>query len=144
MTSRASLGSGSAAFASINRVSRSLVERAPVDADAHGLVVGDGDFDHRLKILIVMLAGPDVAGIDAILGQRSSALGILFQQDVTVIVKVSDDGNGNSALAQPFDDMRNRGRGLASVDGDAHKLRAGARELLAPVKRFLRRRRCRC
>jgi hypothetical protein len=54
---------------------------------------------------------------------------MLGQQHMPVVVKVADDGNDNAALAEPFYDVRNRSRGLTSVHGHPHKLRAGASEL---------------
>jgi hypothetical protein len=68
-----------------------LIERAPVYSYADGFVVFHRDFDQRLEILVVVLAGPDVAGVDAVFGKRPGALGILFQKDVPVIVKVADN-----------------------------------------------------
>ena len=53
-----------------------LVERAPVHADAHRLVVVDGDLDDRAKILVAALAA-DVARIDAVLRQRARAVRVL-------------------------------------------------------------------
>src|SRR6185503_15313886 len=76
-----------------------------------------------------MLARPDVAGIDAVFGQRSSARRILLQQDVPVVVKVSDDRDRNSAFAQEVNDVWYRGRGLAGVYCYAHELRPCASEL---------------
>ena len=57
-----------------------LIERAPVHADAHRLLILDGDFDHGAEVVVVLAADADVAGIDAVLGQRARALGILLEQ----------------------------------------------------------------
>ena len=90
ITSRASRGSASAAFASISSVSSCLVERAPVDADAHRLVVVDRDPDDRREVLVVAL-GADVARVDPVLGERRGHLRVLDQQLVAVVVEVADD-----------------------------------------------------
>src|SRR5882724_6558661 len=47
---------------------QSLIERAPVHANAHWLLILDRDFDHGAKVVIVLAANADVAGIDAVLG----------------------------------------------------------------------------
>ena len=47
-----------------------LVEAAPVDADAHGLVPLQRRFDHLRELAVALVALADVAGIDAVLGQR--------------------------------------------------------------------------
>ena len=36
-----------------------LVERAPVDADADGLLMLDGDFDHGAEVVVVLAADGD-------------------------------------------------------------------------------------
>ena len=100
VTSRASLGSGSREFSSIMRVSRALVERAPVHADAHRLLVLDGDFDHGAEVVVVLAADADVAGIDAVLGERAGALGILLQQQMAVVVEVADDGDADAEFVE--------------------------------------------
>ena len=50
-----------------------LVQRAPVDADADRLAVVDGDAHDRLEVLVVALRA-DVAGVDAVLGERAAPL----------------------------------------------------------------------
>ena len=102
------------------------VERAPVHANAHGLVVLDGDFDHGAEIVVVFLADGDVAGINAVLGQRFGAVGILLEKDVSVVVEVADDGNANAEAVEAVDDGGHGGGGRVVVHGDAHELRAGA------------------
>ena len=53
-----------------------LVERAPVHADAHGLPVRHRDLDDGAEVLVVPLPA-DVAGVDAVLGERAGAVGVL-------------------------------------------------------------------
>ena len=49
-------------------------------ANADGLAIFIGSFDHGLEIVIVLFAHPDVAGIDAILIESARAIGILYEQ----------------------------------------------------------------
>ncbi len=73
ITSRASRGSGaSRVFIHQSREQR-LIERTPIDADAHRLVILDGDFDHAPEVVIVMSARADVTRIDPVLGERLRA-----------------------------------------------------------------------
>ncbi len=104
------------------------IERAPVHADAHRLVVLDGHFDHGAEIVVGLAADIDVAGIDAVLGQRARAFRILLEQDVAVVVEVADDGHADAELVERVDDLRHGGGGLLGVHGDAHQFGAGARQ----------------
>ena len=103
-----------------------LVERAPVHADAHRLLILHRDFDHGAEIRIAGLADAGVAGIDAVLRQIAGALGILGEQNVAVVVEVADDGHAHALLVELLDNARNGGGSLFVVDGDAHQLRAGS------------------
>ena len=104
---------------------QALVQRAPVHADAHGLVVGDGGLDHARELGIPFLTAADIAGIDAVLGERLRALGVLGQQAVSVEMEIADQGYRHTARVQPLADRRHRARRLLAVDGDTHQLRAG-------------------
>jgi len=57
------------------------VERAPVDADADRFCVGNRALDDGREVGVPLLR-TDVAGIDAVLGERRRALGVPRQQDV--------------------------------------------------------------
>src|SRR5208283_3013402 len=103
-----------------------LIERAPVHADAYRLVVLDGDFDHGAEVVVVLLADRTVAGVDAVLGQRPRAFGILLQQDVAVVVEVADDGYRDAEAVQPVNNIRHGSRGVVVIDGNAHQFGAGA------------------
>ena len=72
MTSRASTGSAAVAFRVHHLGEERLIQRTPIDADAHGLVVGDRHIDDRAEVLIVALAA-DIAGIDPVLGEGARA-----------------------------------------------------------------------
>ena len=105
-----------------------LIERAPVDADAHRAVVFDGGFDHDAEIVVVLLADVDVAGIDAVFGQGARAVGIFLQQQVAVVMEVADDGHADAELVERVDDFRDGLGGGFGVDGDAHQFGAGVRQ----------------
>ena len=104
-----------------------LVERSPVDANAHRLVVLQGDVDDGAEVLVVALA-THVARIDAVLGERLGAVGMSRQQQVPVVVEVADDRDHHTDAAKSGDDPGHRRRRRIVVDGDAHQLAAGARE----------------
>ena len=105
-----------------------LVERAPVDADAHRLVVFERGFDHDVEIVVGLAADVDVAGVDAILGQRAGAFGILLEQQVAVVVEIADDGHAHAELIERIDDSRHGGGGGFGIHGHADQLRTGARQ----------------
>src|SRR5262250_2325802 len=72
----------------------------------------------REQVLVVVLA-PDVARIDAVLGEGFGAGGVLREEDVAVVVKIPDHGH-----LHLLDDLRHGARGLVVVHGDAHELAA--------------------
>ncbi len=113
-----------------------LIERAPIGADAHRLVVADRGFDDGAELLVLLFLEADIAGIDAIFVERLGAGRMVGEKLVADVVKVADDRHVDFHLEKPFLDVRHGGRGLVAVDGDAHDLRAGARQ-----RRHLRRRR---
>ena len=104
-----------------------LVERSPVHADAHRLVVLDGHFDHGAEVVVVLAADGDVAGIDAVLGQRPGALGILLEQDMAVVMEVADDGHVDAESGPGRRRCAGTAlRGSVIVHGDAHQFGPGA------------------
>ena len=86
----------------------------------------DGDFDHGAEVVVVLAADGDVAGIDAVLGERLRRCRIFVQQEVAVVVEVADDGGVPAFGADAFDDVGNGFGGVIVVDGDADQLGAGA------------------
>ena len=105
-----------------------LIERTPVDADADGLLVLDGNFDHSPEVVVILAADGTVTGIDSVLGERFGAVGIFGQELVAVVVEVADDGRVPALGADTLDDVRDGGGSFVVVDGDADKLGAGAGE----------------
>ena len=102
-----------------------LVERAPVDADADRFLVLDRALDHDLKVVVVFLADGGVAGIDAVLRQRTGRGGEFLEQEMAVVMEVADDGHVDAALFKPLDDVGNGGCGVFIVDRHTHDFRAG-------------------
>ena len=103
-----------------------LVERAPVDADAHRLVVADRHLDDRRELLVLLFLEADIAGIDAVLGERCGAGRMVGEQPVADIVEVADQRHVDAEPLEPLADCRDGGGTLVAVDGDAHDLGAGA------------------
>ena len=105
-----------------------LIERAPVDADADGLLMVDGDLNHGAEVVVVAAADGDVAGIDAVFGESFGAAGVLFEQNVAVVVEVADDGGVDAAGGEALDNGRDGGSGVFVIDGDADDFTAGEGE----------------
>ncbi len=105
-----------------------LIERTPVDADADRLLILDGALDHDAEVRIVFASDGNIAGIDAVLGESARSGGIFLEQDVAVVVKVSNDRHAQAALFKALDDVRNGCRGVFIVDRDANQLGAGESE----------------
>ena len=122
VTSRASLGSSSFEFSSIKRVSSAWSSEPQLTPMRTGLSFSMATSIMVRKLSSSFLPIETVARIDAVLGQRSRALGILLQQNVTVVVEVADDGHGNAEPVEAVDDERHSLGGLVIVDGDAHQL----------------------
>ena len=102
-----------------------LVERAPVGADAHRLVVLDRHLDDGGELPVLLVLEADVAGIDAVLVERLGAAGMVGEQLVADVVEVADERHVDAHLEQPLLDLRHRGRGLVAVHRDAHDFGSG-------------------
>ena len=85
-----------------------------------------GDFHHGAEVRIVLAAYAYVAGIDAVFGQGTGAFRIFNEQNVAVVVKVSDDGNVDALLVELVDDAGNGGCGFVVIDGDADQFASSA------------------
>ncbi len=105
-----------------------LIERTPVGADAHGLVVLDRDLDDVGELAVALVLEADIAGIDAVFVERLGAGRMFGQQLVPDVMEIADQGRGDAALAQGVADMRHGGGGLVAIDGDAHQFGARARQ----------------
>ena len=111
-----------------------LIERAAVDADAHGLAVVARDLADGGELLVAALAVADVAGIDAVFIERAGAIGIFRQQDVAVVVEIADDRRVAAGIEQAFLDFRDGRGGFRHVHGDADQLGAGLGEFDALLR----------
>ena len=103
-----------------------LVQRSPVHADTHRLLVLDRNLDHGAEIVVVLASNADVARINSVLGQRPRALGILLQQEVSVVVEVANDGHADALLLELLDDRRDGRCRFFVVDRDPNQFGPGA------------------
>ena len=106
-----------------------LIQRAPVHSDPNRLVILKGHLDHLFEILIVVLSHSDVAGINAVLAQLSSALRISCQKEMPVVVKVSDNGDLKALSLQTIDDFRDRLSRLLRVHRHSNPFRPSLEKL---------------
>ena len=111
-----------------------MIERAAIDADAHGLAVVARDLADGRELLVAALAVADVAGIDAVLVERAGAFGIFRQQDVAVVVKIADERNVAAGVEQALLDFGDGRGGFGHVDGDADEFGAGLGEFEALLR----------
>ena len=114
-----------------------LVERAPIGADAHRLVVPDRGLDDGAELPVLLFLEADIAGIDAVFVERLGAGRMIGEELVADIVEVADDRHVDVHLREPLLDVRHGGRGLVAVDGDAHDLGTGARQRRHLLRRRL-------
>ncbi len=105
-----------------------LIERAPVGPDAHAFFVAHRDLDDFCELRVALVLEADVAGIDAVFVERLGAGGMLAEQFVADVVEVADQRRVHAHRGEPVADMRHGGGRLVAIDGDAHELRAGARQ----------------
>ena len=62
------------------------------------------------------------------LSSASAQAGCSLKQLVADVVEVADQRDIDAHRGEPVADVRHGGRRLVAIDGDAHELRAGARE----------------
>ena len=91
MTARASIGLRRPRILVHQVRQQLLIERAPVDADAHRLVVLQRQLDDGRELPVLLVLEADVARIDAVLVERLGAGRVLRQQLVADVVEVADD-----------------------------------------------------
>ncbi len=126
ITSRASSGLRGARVLVHHARQQRLVQRAPVHADPHRLLVFDGALHHGAEVVVVLAADRDVSGVDAIFRERPGASRVLPQQQVAVVVEVAHNGRGPALFLNAFNDIRHRLRCIVVVHGDADQFGAGA------------------
>ena len=91
VTSRASIGVFDFALLIHQVGEQFLVERAPVGADAHRLVVLDRGLDDGAELAVFLFLEADIAGIDPVLVERHRAGGMIGEQLVADIVEVAHE-----------------------------------------------------
>ena len=128
ITSRLSRGSGRAALASISSVSSCWSSHPQFTPMRTGLPLAIATSTIWTKLRVVVL-GADVARVDAVLGQRGRGRRVLRQQQVAVVMEVADQRNAHAQPIELLADDGHRLRRLVVVDGDAHQLAAGVRQL---------------
>ena len=106
-----------------------LVERTPIDADAHRLVVLQRQFDDRAELAVAFLSEADVARIYPVFRQRLGASRLGRQKLVPVVVEVADDRNFDAHHRQFLDDARHRRGGLRVVHRYPHQFGSGPPQL---------------
>ena len=105
-----------------------LVERTPVDADAHRLVVADRHLDDRAELPVLLFLEADIAGIDAVFGERLGACRMIGKQPVADIVEIADQRHVDAQPVEPLADAGHGRRAFVAIDGDADDFGAGAVE----------------
>ena len=108
-----------------------LIQRTPVHSNTNRLVILKGHLDHLFEILIVVLSHSDVSGINTVLAQLTSALRISCQKEMSVVVKVSDNGDLKPLALQAVDDLRDRLSRRLRVHGDPNPFRPCLKKLAA-------------
>jgi hypothetical protein len=104
------------------------IERTPVDSDSDRLIIFNGDVDDLPEIFVLFPADTYVTGVNAILGQLSCTFRVFREKLVPVVVKVSDNWNGNAVIFYPLDDIGYRLRRLLCVYCNAHQFGPGIDE----------------
>jgi len=79
-----------------------LIERAAIHADADGLSVIDRDFADGGKLFVAALACTKRCGLMRYFVERFGALGIFGEEDVAVVMEVSDDGDVAAGVERRF------------------------------------------
>ena len=86
------------------------------------------DLDDLRELPIPLVLEADIAGIDAVFVERLGAGGMVGQQLMADVMEIADQRRRHAHLREPVADMRHGGGGLVAIDGDAHQLRARARQ----------------
>ena len=92
-----------------------LIQTAPVDADAHRLAVTRGRFDQGGELFVLLGAAPDVARVDAQLGERFGAFRHGLDQAVAVEMKVADQRHAAAQRIEFLAESRGTARAASSV-----------------------------
>ena len=84
-----------------------------------------GHVHDSMKIVIVLASHANIAGVDPVLVESSCARGELAEEDVPVVVKITDDGHGDAAIPQSIDDLRDGASRFPRIDRDANQFGSG-------------------
>ena len=80
----------------------------------------DGNSHHRAEIVVILAADRNIPGIDAVLVERFSGCRIFREQDVAVVVEVTDNRRVPSLGTDSTNDCRNSLRRFCGVHCDAY------------------------
>ena len=89
----------------------------------------DRQLDDGPELPVFLFAKTHIAGVDAIFVERLRAIGMIGEQLVPDIVKISHQRRGDAHFQEPLFNVRHGERGLGAVNRDTHDLRACACEV---------------
>src|SRR5690625_613831 len=81
----------------------------------------ESDLDDRPEVLVPALR-PDIPRIDPILCERTGTLWMSGQEEVSIIMEITDDRDSDPLIGEARDDLGDRSRGCIVVDGDPDEL----------------------
>jgi hypothetical protein len=81
-----------------------------------------GDIDDRSEVIVVLSAHSNVAWIDSVLVQGFRARRIFPQENVSVVVKISDDGRIDPAISKLSHDVGNGCCRFTGIHRDSDQL----------------------
>ena len=83
---------------------------------------------HRAEVIIVLAPDRHVARVDPVLCERLCRLGVLLQEQMAVVVKVTDDRRRPALLRDALDDVGNCLGRIIVIHCDANHLRPRPRK----------------
>ncbi len=103
-----------------------MVQRTPVGADTHRLLIAQRHLDDGGELAVFLSAETDVAWIDPVFGQGLRASRLRLQQLMTVVMEVANDRHVDAHHIQPLANTRHGGSGRWRVYRNAYQFGAGA------------------
>src|SRR5260370_16664566 len=83
----------------------------------------DRRFDHGAEVVVGLPSDIRIARIDAVFGERASALRVLLEQQVAIVVEVADNRAGHAEGSARIHNSWNGGRGGLGVSLHAPQFR---------------------
>ena len=97
-----------------------MIERTAIDAYTHGFFVLHSNLANGFKIFIAALTGPHITGVDAVFVQRLSTGRVLAQENVTVVMKIPNQGLLTTGRQHPLLNAFHLGRSSFIIDRNTH------------------------